>query len=228
MVVDSSIFPRSQVTHGNIKSLGLVENLSSSKQHCFLKKLPATSSIFSQVTSRTPIITGKATTLWKAPISLYFLYWITAVVYLCLFFFSSVTLSQCTAISAKWHFISGLHGTTMSLLLCWMTWSVWVLKSYNILTLPLSTWVSGLPLYNLTSTTNPNFWHSSMCTILATLARFVFTLSGIAFCLMKSSEWLTLIFPRAFYIFLISLDHSCSFLSTSFWGIFLNFLSSCQ
>ena len=54
-------------------------------------------------------------------------------------------------------------------LLFWMTWSVWMLKSNNILILSYFTSLSGLWIHNLTSPTNLNFWSSSKCTILGKL-----------------------------------------------------------
>ena len=84
--------------------------------------------------------------------------------------FNSILLSPGTAISIKWHFLSVLYSTTMSSLLYWMTWSVWILKSHNILTLSFSTTLAGLWLYHLASPTKPNFLHTSECTILAILS----------------------------------------------------------
>ena len=63
-----------------------------------------------------------------------------------------------------------LFTSTMVDLLYWITWSVRMLKPYNILTLPYSTSLSGLRLHHLTSLTNQNFWHISKCTILAILS----------------------------------------------------------
>ena len=51
----------------------------------------------------------------------------------------------------------------MSGLLCWMTWSVWMLKSHNISTLSFSTPLAGLWLYHL------NLPTSKKCKILAIL-----------------------------------------------------------
>ena len=51
-----------------------------------------------------------------------------------------------------------LFTSTMVDLLYWITWSVRMLKPYNILTLPYSTSLSGLRLHHLTSLTNQNFW----------------------------------------------------------------------
>ena len=58
----------------------------------------------------------------------------------------------------------------MSGLLCWMAWSVWILKSQTILTLSFSTTFAGLWLYHLTLPTNPNFWHGSKCITVAILS----------------------------------------------------------
>ena len=64
-------------------------------------------------------------------------------------------------------FFSVLYSTTMSGLLWWIAWSVWILKSHNILTLLFSTTLAGLWLYYLTSPTKPNFRYSSKCTTFA-------------------------------------------------------------
>ena len=84
--------------------------------------------------------------------------------------FRTILLSPGTAISIRWHFLSVLYNTTMSGLLCWMTWSVWILKSHNILALSFPNTLAGLRLYHLTSPTKQNFWNSSKITILAILS----------------------------------------------------------
>ena len=107
------------------------------------------------VTPKVPIETGKSTTCNK----------------LLILFTSSIRslqfLSIDTPMSMVHQFLWILYSTSMPGLVCWMKLSICMLKFHSILTMSLSTIVSGLWLHHLTSLINPTFWHSSNCIIVA-------------------------------------------------------------
>ena len=133
--------------------------------------------------------------------------------------FNSILLSLGSAISIRWHFLSVLHSTTILRLLSWQTWSDWILKFHNILTLSFSTTFAGFWLYHLTSPTKPNFWHSSKCTIFAILSCLCLHFFCASF-LHSAIKWVfdsCLSYLWLFYLFIEKFNDQWMHLSAT-WG----------
>ena len=133
--------------------------------------------------------------------------------------FNSILLSLGSAISIRWHFLSVLHSTTILRLLSWQTWSDWILKFHNILTLSFSTTFAGFWLYHLTSPTKPNFWHSSKCTIFAILSCLCLHFFWASF-LHSAIKWVfdsCLSYLWLFYLFIEKFNDQWMHLSAT-WG----------
>ena len=215
LVGSSSKFSAEQVAPNNLRPLGISYNFCSSKQCSFWEKLftvlynffRKTFNLF-DITLRDPFTTGTTTICDKFQI---FFTPYLSLLFLPTFSYSvnSILFSPGTAISIRWHFFSFLNSTTMSGLLCKVTWSVWLSKSHNILILLFSTTLADLWLYHLTSPTKPNFWNSFKCAILAVLS-----------CLFLYSFWTSFSHSAVkWVIILIPIGYQFSFLSSLFLGL---------
>ena len=122
-------------------------------------------SIF-DVTPRAPFTTGTTTNnLWQVPDLFHFPSYFFVIVCLFLYFQHIPFVPRLSNINNATLF-SVLQSTTMSSLLCWMTWSVWIIFCPTMF----------CPCYSQL--------HLQVCD------------NGLAFCTLKSSEWLTHLFPQ--------------------------------